>query len=272
MDTDKIIVAKFLNTHAPEAVLIIEKLENEEISALLSEISFDLAVKALSHMNSYKAAKSMELLDIKLAVVLAERIDILLLELILRQSDDKFQQELLAKISAERSQKIRQKLKYATDAVGAFMNLKVLSLLKDITVGDAETLIRKEKALTTSEVYLTDKEGKIAGILKLHDLMMSKGTGKISSLMIKEIPVFLADDPIQPIINSLVWLDYKAVPVTDKSGLLIGSLQFEDIKKTKLKSDHEFNKQIIETGNALGELYRIGLTGLLQSAGRSDQE
>ena len=270
MDTDKKIVAQFLNTHAPEAVFIIEKLEYEEIAALMSEISTDLAAKALSHMNSYKAAKTLELLDMRLAVAITEKIDILLLELILRQTEVKFQQELLEKISVERSGKIRQNLQYASHSVGAFMNTKVFSLQKDALIRDAEIHIRKEKALTTSDIYVTDEERKIAGILKLHDLMLAKAADKISDVMVIDIPTFLADDPIQPVINSIIWLDYKAVPVTDKSGLLIGSLQFEDIKKSKLKSDQEFNKQIIETGNALGELYRIGLTGLLQSAGKLD--
>jgi magnesium transporter len=268
MDTDQIIIEKFLQTHTLEAVRIIEKLDYVEISAFLNDIPPDLAAKVIAQMNSYRASKCLELLDIHFAVEVLKGIDFLELESLIRQSDEGFRNTALEKLPPELSGKIRQKLKYAANSIGSLMNLKVFYLKQDITVKGTKEIIKKEKSLTLSEIYVTDMKGRLTGLIKVHDLIRANGAEQISSIMIKEIPKFFADEPVQQVLNHLVWAEYKAIPVVDNTGMLIGSLHFEDIKKASLKTDQEFNKQIIETGTALGELYLIGLTALLQSTGK----
>ena len=270
METDQILIESFIASHTPEAVSLIEKMDYDETAILLKELPFQLATRVLSQMNSYRAAKALEKMELEFAAKLCEKMDLLFVELLIRQFDQTYREQLLNKLSSEKAERIRLKLRYSSDTVGALMNSKVYFLLKDKSVQEAEAIIKKSKELTTSEIYVTDREGKLAGILRLHELLLAKATEKISTIMVQDVPKFLVEESIEPVIKSLVWIDYKAVPVVDKSGLLIGSLQFDDIRKYSMKTDQEYNKQIIETGSALGELYRIGLTALLQSTVKFD--
>lgn len=269
MDTDQIIIEKFISTHTSEAVRLIEKMDYNKIAVLLKEIPAQLAIKVLCQMNSYRAAKALEQVELGYAIKLCEKMDLVILESLIRQFDDRLKEKFLNNLSPEKAGKLRQKLMYSADTVGALMNPKVYFLLEDKSIKEAETIIKKSKELTTSEIYITNQQRQLTGILKLHDLLLAKGSERISTIMITKVPKFLADEPIEPVINNLVWTEYKAVPVVDKSGLLIGSLQFNDLKKFSINRNLE-HQQLMETGNALGELYRIGLTALLQSTGKFD--
>jgi magnesium transporter len=270
MNTDQIITEHFINTNINEAVQIIEKLDYSDIVAFIHDIPLDLAAKVLLHMNNYKAAKCLELLNTDIVVELIGNIDLLSTELLLRQCDEVFRNTLLDKIDPNIAEKIRQKLQYAVNSVGACMKLKVFSLQKGVTVSEAIELMKKERDLIASEIFVTDEQSRIEGIVKVTDLVVAEGTDQISSILTKDIPKIFADEPIQTIINHPEWIKYRTLPVIENSEALIGSLHFEDVLERNLKKDSELTKQMVKTGSALGELYWIGLTGLLQSVGNSD--
>lgn len=267
MNTDQQIIEKFINSHAPEATRIIEKLSYAEIAAFLTQVPPELAAKIIEHMNSYRASRSLEQADISLTVQILTKMDQLITELLIRQYQADFRNKLLEKMPKELSVKIRQKLKYAENTIGSIMSSKVFSIQHDLTVKEAEVIIKKEKELKLSEVYITNKQGRFEGIITLQDLVLAKGNKQIATILLKDIPKLPATDTFNiALIKDLPWVEYKAFPVVDKTGMLVGALHFEDIKM--LSEKEGFNREILETGNALGELFRIGITGLLQSTGR----
>ena len=268
MNTDQVIIEKFIDLHPMEAARILERLEYVEVAEFLRQITADLAANVIAKMNSYKASKFLEKLEIKEIVAIMNKLDLLNTELLLRQFDVKFRNKLLDNMPSEVSAKIRQKLKFSSDSVGSLMNMKVFSLPVNISIKEAVQLIKAETELPSSMVFVIDKQGKLEGVVTYKDLFTASETLKISSILIKKVPVFFADDPVGSANSELVWLEFKTIPVVNRSGILIGMLQHEDIKKTGRFYGQEFNRQIIETGIALGELYRIGLTGLLQSTGK----
>lgn len=269
-DTDLIIAEHFINTNINEAVQIIEKLEYDDIADFMNEIPFDLATKIILKMNNYKSTKCLELLNIDFAVKLLENIDLLSTELLLRQCDEGFRNALLDKIVPNISKKIRQKLKYAANSVGACMKLNVFSLQKSLSINEATEFMKKERKLIASEIFVIDEQGRIEGIVKLAHLVLAEGTEQIHSILTTDIPKFFADEPIQTIIHHPAWIQYRTLPVIEHSGALIGALHFKDITKRNPAKDKELSKRMVQTGSALGELYWIGLAGLLQSIGNSD--
>jgi hypothetical protein len=68
--------------------------------------------------------------------------------------------------------------------------------------------------------------------------------------------------------NHAVWSKYLAIPVVDRSGKLIGNLEAANSQKSNIEAREELNQDVLETGSALGELYSIGIRGLLQSLSR----
>jgi len=268
MDTDLQLIEKFVQSHTPEAVRIFERFSYAEMAAFLNNAPTELGAAILTNMNSYLAAKCLEHTDLDLAVELSKKINAWYLELLLRQAGPAFQNDFLSRLPPAKADKIRVKLQYASGSVGAMMNPKVFSLQARRTVKEAEKIIKGKKVLQSSDVYVTDSNKKYLGIVRLHDLLTSDSQLTISEILVASAPKFLADESVHNIANLDVWKEYRSVGVVDRSGLLIGSLQYEDIKKSGVHKYQESKQQIVETANALGELYRIGLTGLLQSTGK----
>lgn len=269
-DTDLIIAEHFIHTDINEAVQVIEKLEYDDIADFILEIPLDLAIKVILHMTNYKVVKCLELLPLDFVVKLLGNIDLLSIELLLRQCDEEFRHTLLDNIAPNTAKKIRQKLKYEANSIGTYMKSKVFSLQKGLTANEAVELMKKERKLIASEIFVLDEKGRIEGIVKIAQLVLAEGTDPIASILTKEIPKCFANESIQTIVSHPAWGKYRALPVVEQSGALIGSLHFEDVSKANLKKDSERSNRVAKTGSALGELYWIGLTGLLQSVGKSE--
>ena len=268
MDTHKILLEKFIREHPLEAAHAIEKLDEEEITAFMNSFPVELTVPLMNQMHSYKAAKCLELIDPQLAAQFIEKMDVLDAELLLRQCKKAFCNSLLNNLSTKTAAVLRQKLAHPADSVGAFMKPMVIGFRKGISVQEAIAIGKREKEHLSSQIYIVDDNGKLEGIVKTHDLLTEESTTKLFTIMIVEIPKFFADTNIESVINHPGWYEFQDIPVIDSSERLIGTLNFKAIKKKKKKTGKEKTKDIIETSNALAELYRIGLTGFLQSVSK----
>ncbi len=82
--------------------------------------------------------------------------------------------------------------------------------------------------------------------------------------MITNIPAFLSTDAVESVLEDLAWYKYQEIPVVDSAGELLGKLPLRNILRFKNNPDGNFSSEIASTGNAIGELYQIWLSGLLQ--------
>jgi Mg/Co/Ni transporter MgtE len=103
------------------------------------------------------------------------------------------------------------------------------------------------------------------GNLPLTELFFADQTKQLAAIMRTDTSRIFADAPIKSLHNHPAWYDYLAIPVIDRSGRLIGILAVENYQKSNAEPDEGLSKEVLETSSALGELYRIGLTGFLQS-------
>lgn len=265
METNQLVLEKFIIDHPAAAAQAIEKLNEDEIVHLINKIPEELAVIILSRVYSYKGAKCLESMDFKLAHRLLEKIDLNIVELLLRQCSEVFRNAILNELSSQKSAALKQKLSYPANSIGATMTPVVLSLQKEITIKDAISISKQEKLYMPTQVYVVDEEGKLDGIVKINDLLTEKSTTKLSSVMVTEIPKFFAEIDIEEVVDHPGWLEFQEIAVIDSSDRLIGNLNFKATRKIDSSKDKKSTSDIIETSNALGELYRIGMTGFLQS-------
>jgi magnesium transporter len=268
MDTDLILLQQFINKHPKQAALIIEGLEDEEVAAFLGEIPPDLAVNLTSLMNSYKVAKCLKLINADLAIELLEKSDVQKAELLLRSVDEDFRGDLLSRLSPKLSTMLLQKLNYTAYTVGALMIPLNLSLRKDMIVRSAIQILKSEMRLKSPTVCIVDENGTLIGIIRLHELLLANETDEISTIMETDIPWFFVDLPIESIENHPGWSMNQFIPVVDSAKKLVGILNFEATRNNKRETTQEQIMQVMETSNALGELYRIGLTAFLQSVSK----
>lgn len=259
---------QFIRNHPMQATRITEGLEEEDISALIEGIPAELAVQLVNLMNVYKAAKCLRLIKPGLTAEILEKSDIQKTELLVRQADEDFRSDLLGRLSPKLSEALRQKLEYPAHSVGALMNPVGFLLQEDVSVQSAIEALKREKSRIASSVCVVNREGVLTGIIRLHDLLLADETDEIAAVMKTDMPNFFADWPVESIKSHPGWYDNRSIPVVDDSKRLIGMLNFETAQQYAAETGGELTRHVMETGNALGELYRIGLAAFLQSVSK----
>lgn len=266
MDSHQILVGKFIRDFPMAAARAIEKLTNEEIASFFEKYPEEMSVSIITYMQFSKAARCLQLIPLKQTIQIFDKMDLLVAELLLRQCDEVFCNNIISGLSAKSAAVLREKLSHSADTVGAFMTPGVLRLPKEISIQEAITAGKHEKASFSSQIFLVDNEGKLEGIVKMNDLLSHDSTTILSSIMIVDFPKFYADTDIESVSDHQGWYEFQDIPVVDSSDRLIGALHFKATRKNK--KDEDTAKDIIKASNALGELYRIGMTGFLQSVGK----
>ena len=264
MDTDQLLLEKFVLDHPLEAAKAMEKLKDQEIAVILEGFPIELTTKLLNKMSSYKAAKSLKFLNQKKAIILFEKIELQFAESILRKCEAEFLNTILDGIKPKLSNVLRNKLNHKEDTVGSFMNQITFGLRKNQTVEEAIKLVQQEKKGISSIVCVVDDNENLKGIILLQDLLFAASSSEIASIMQTNCPRFKTDTNIEYVANHPAWHQFQSIPVVGNEGKLVGILNFANLNKNVINPEEELTKQIIETSSSLGELYRIGLSGFLQ--------
>ena len=265
MDTDKILLQQFISRHPTQAAQAVESLTDDDIVTFMEEMPLALNAMLVSKMKTYRGASCLQLVRPELAKELTEQVDMATAEALLRHCEIPFRNKLLNSILPKRAEVLNQKLGYKAGTVGAWMMPTVFALNKETRVKDALEMIKLEKERVSSTIYIVDEEDKLVGNIKLAELFFADQTTLLATIMNTEIPKVFADLQIKSMQNHTVWYEHLAIPVVNRSGKLIGILDAESCQKSHTKSSREMTEEVLETSNALGEVYRIGLMGFIQS-------
>jgi len=267
MDSNKIVVGDFIEKHPFSASQALDTLEVEDVAAFIQELSITKGMRLLDLMNAGKATKCFLMLPTKKKKELLEHSDAALVESLLRLVDEPTRENLLSMLSLDKAAIVKRRLEQTPNSVGVFM-LPAITASKNITVKEAIQIIKSNRDYFDSTFYVVNLEGELEGMVGLKELMLAEKTDTLDELMVTNIPRFLSDTPIKNVLDHPAWLEYSAIPVIDKSERLLGSLPYLKTKEVVYNAARPRSKEVIKIGSALGELYLIGITGILQAVGK----
>lgn len=267
MDANKTILDDFIAKHPFAAAQVLEDMAVEGVAEFLQELPLPKTLKLLSLMNTGKAGQCFMKLPSPTKKILLEKGDIAHTGSILRSLDEASRENLLSDISPARSSLIRRRLEQLPDTVGAFMVPAVI-VNKEMTTKMAVQVINRRKDTLECYLYVVDLDAGYLGTVRFKELLLADPTDTLEELMITTIPKFSPETPIKNLLDHHAWIEYRYVPVIDEFNKLQGSLSFKTVRESVRNASGTSTIKIMETGSALGELYLIGLTGLLQSVGK----
>lgn len=267
MDTDRIIAEKFMGLHPFKAAQVMERMSVEEMASLLGETAPKVVAPVLNVLNAHLAASSLLLIPVETACRLIELMDPLSAQTLLRQLDLPFQGKILAGLPSRLSGTLKRNLEQQSGTVGALMLPANLVFLQSMTVKECIGLMKKNKEEELHPLLVVEQKGGLKGQVPLKSLACADRSLPLERIMVTEVPSLFADLTVSAVLDHPGWQRFPALPVTDRSNLLVGVLPLEIAQKAGMKRPL-FNKDLLETTTALGELYRIGLTGFLQSVNR----
>jgi magnesium transporter len=265
MNRDKILLEEFIVNHSADAARLLEQMTFEQIYTFIEKISTYLALILLQDMDVYLAYKCLEKMEVEKSIKIFEALPVNTAAAFLRRMDKVRREEILGKSEPTTARLLALILYHPEDTVGAFIDPKVIIVPSELNVKEAFEKVKKSKRQFLNYLYVTNTGGKLLGVVKLEDVIASESKEIINNVMNTEFPHLYSEVDIQIIADHPGWLEYSALPVLDRSGIFLGALNFKVIKRLELDKTKKTPKKAILAGSALGELYRIGFTGLLNS-------
>lgn len=264
MNNDQSLIDQLLSRHPEVALSAIDELDTEEIASLIDAFSLDQSMVVLSRLLPYKSGKVLESITHERAIDCMDHLPLTHAEAILRICENSISNQILAGVQPERAKYLKRALAFNKDQAGAHLEPYVFTLPVNMKIEKALQLIKRSKAAVKPHVFVLDEDKKLVGYLEVNELIRNDPDRTIQTITKTVTRTVFADMNARDLLES--W-DHAFIdlPVVKVDGAFIGTVSrvsLAEVKSGKVTIDNS----AIKAGNALGELFTIGLTSLLGSA------
>lgn len=148
---------------------------------------------------------------------------------ILHHLEDAAREATLSGLGPAHAKRIRALLQYPPDTAGGMMKTRITSLRIDLTASQAIATLRRAPRTTLYYLYVTDREGKLAGVLNMRELLLASPRDPIEPLVRRDaitVPATLSRDELADLVRER---RFVALPVVDSEGYLLGVVKSDEI-------------------------------------------
>jgi magnesium transporter len=267
IQSDTILIKKFLSDHPKEAVRLIEQQKDEEIAALLDALPDSISARVIAHMNMLNSINCLQIMTIPKVVAILENLALELVSALIRNISVNVQKEILESMTKEKSIFLNKTLTYPEGTVGSIMDPLVYTFFEDISVSNALKLWKNHAELNENYVYTVTRDHKIAGVLNLYELLRLKSDQLLGTVINRKVSKLFADVKLTLIQNHPGWQEQLVLPVVDDNNIIQGVLRYKILRRfEESRVKRVLPRHLMKTSSALGELYRLGITSLIQGA------
>lgn len=233
-------IARFFDGISPsETARVISRLSEEDRLRLFGLLSPKEAAGVIEDMPEVQAADLVEGLPSDHAAAILEELHSDHLADVLGEMDESASRAILEKMDHEEAAEARKILEYAPDSAGGLMISEYLAYRTDDTVRRVlEDLRAHRKAYTDYNVqyfYVVDPAGRLAGVLRMHDLLFPPRDARLAEIMIAS-PLKVPDTAsLQELKGIFEERKLFGVPVVDSSDRLVGVVLPSDVEEAANK-------------------------------------
>ena len=150
---------------------------------------------------------------------------------LLGQLDEHTAERILAQVEAPERADVEKLLRYAEDSAGGLMTARVVTVADSATAAEAIEAIRRQSEESEGfiQVYLTDHEGHLQGLVPLKGLVTSPPERRVREFM-EDADIRVHPEEAQEHVADLMSrYNLLEVPVVDGNGRLLGRVTFDDV-------------------------------------------
>lgn len=213
---------ELLKIHPADLATFFTNISKEDFKSLFNELPDKLKMGVFDYLSD--SMKAFSLSFVKEKGLLLESISIEeLTDLFDYLSDDEFKDyfELLHKKDREN---VLSLMKFSPESAGGIMDPYVVSLREYFTVEQSIHIlqsVRPNKDLH-QQIYVTDKENKLVGHIRLEDLVLKSPKTKLSTILRPNELVVPVDEDQEAIAKKMVHYSLMTVPVVGDNDVFLG--------------------------------------------------
>ena len=144
---------------------------------------------------------------------------------------EEISESILGSMREEVATRVKQLLKYGKETAGGIMTPEFIALKKDMTAEEAIESLRKTvpEAESIYYVFVINREGQLAGVISLRDLIVSQPKTLIKEVMNPEVIYARAEIDQEEVARIMSKYDLLALPVVDPDQKLLGIVTIDDV-------------------------------------------
>jgi magnesium transporter len=214
-----------------DALALLEDLEPLELSRLFATLGDEVLAELLARLDDRDAAGILSRMSAAQAADILEEADPDDAADILEEVDPAVAQGILVAMEPAEAEELRELLAYDPDTAGGLMTPAFVAVAPDLRADETVVALRQvaEEAETVNYVYVVDAEGRLIGVLSLHNLIFSRPETPIGELMIRDVISVPVDADQEVAARIVTERDLLALPVVDQDGRLLGIITADDV-------------------------------------------
>lgn len=227
-------VATFLRMLAPEETsYTIAHLSSDDCTRMLQLLvreNAELAADLMEHFVDEHVADMVGELEPAQAAVIVDEMDSDEQADVLAELPEETAEAILDRMSPEEADDARARLAYAEDTAGGLMITEMLVYHPDQDIDSVLADLREHAderggEWETRYLYVTDNDGRLAGVVNMRTFATARRAIPIARLAIDDPTSVHVHDHIDDLEHLFDRVNYSAVPVLDDDGRLVGVVQ-----------------------------------------------
>jgi magnesium transporter len=229
------IVDFFNAAEAAEAVHAISHLSDAEQSRLLTSLSWEQAADLVDDLPEEQAAKMIERLSVDEAAAIVSEMPSDEQADVIAHLPELEASAILDAMPLASSHSARRLMSYPADSAGGLMITEYLSYAQHLKVGDVLDDLRvhanRYQRYDVQYAYVISNDGKLVGVLRLRDLLLSSPDELLSNTMLRQ-PLSVQDTtPLEMLERFFQRHALFGVPAVDADGRLVGVVRQSDVEQ-----------------------------------------
>jgi magnesium transporter len=245
MDTANLLVRQFVESHPRDAAQALAQLDIDEAVGIVKKLPFRAIGLLLERLAPYIAAAILQNLEPSRVRELLENMPPRIASKILQHLEQSTREEALSKLPERVARQLRDLMHYPPDTAGGMMEPRVATIPMEHTVKAATAYLRKAPRQSLFYLYVTDSDGKLAGVLNMRELMLAPPQDKIESLVHREILSVPETMTREEVITLIRRHRFLALPVVDSDGRLVGVIKHDEaLRAGQLEAFEDLQKMV----------------------------
>jgi magnesium transporter len=267
MDIGRILVLRFAENHPAEAARVLERFRPEEGARMLESLPPSTSARLLELMGPVSATECLASMAAVKAGAALSHSELDSAASLARRLDPEIRTAVLEAAPADFVSSLRLLLSYPEGTAGALMDPRALAIPRDLTVSDSLEQVRRSHRQALHYLYVIDRAGKLVGVADVRELLVAPPHATVEDEMRTNVTRVPAGADRSRILAHPGWSQFHALPVVDEEGRLLGALRYETLKRLESETALVGSEAPLSMAVSLGELYWVGLSGLLEGLG-----
>jgi magnesium transporter len=266
-EADRLLARALAESHPADAARILERFAPAEAAALLDEWDAGRAGGTLEQMASASGAACLARMSARAASEALLALDLDSAAALLRGAPPELRTALVERLDPARADPLRLVLSSPAGSAGGLLDPLVLALPRDWSAGQALAAVHDATRRALDYLYVVERGGRLVGVTRVRDLVKAPPDDWIETIMRSPVLRLHAEEDIAAILAHPGWNEFHALPVVDRDDRFLGAIRFETLRRLETEGRGRQGTEAVSVAVSLGELYWIGLCGLLEGLG-----